>query len=380
MKRILFDIISLQDYHNGGEEYVRAILKSLLESHNVEIIGLYDSKLRFLDDDYINFNGKFKLIDIQNESLSEIISKEKIDTFFIGIGQRYSFYNLNGINCRTICVVHDIGNIEFSLNKIHYLFPKSLKQFINLCLDYWMEKYKYSFSSRIKSAYEPLINFIKQPNVELITVSNYTANSIKFYFPELKDKDIRVFYPPVKNYKRNDNIDNPFIQRLLSESHPYLLLLNISRENKNGHMILKAFQRIKLDFPELRLVVTGAPQEIFDNNILYLKYISNSDMENLYRKAWALIYPSYTEGFGYPPVEAMKYGTPVLAANVCSMPEILGNAAIYFSPFYANDFSSSLHELKNRYEKTVNNCNLVYTQIHKKQISDTIQLTDIIKG
>ena len=53
---VLFDFISLQDYHNGGEEYTRKILNHILRLNNIKVFGLYDSKLKFLDNDLPSSN------------------------------------------------------------------------------------------------------------------------------------------------------------------------------------------------------------------------------------------------------------------------------------------------------------------------------------
>ncbi len=105
-----------------------------------------------------------------------------------------------------------------------------------------------------------------------------------------------------------------------------------------------------MDNSDFRLIVTGAKHTTVKNDILYLKYVSTSDIENLYQRAWALLYPSYTEGFGYPPIEAMKYSTPVIVSNVCSMPEILGKAPLYFSPFYENELYNCIKQLIANYD------------------------------
>lgn len=97
------------------------------------------------------------------------------------------------------------------------------------------------------------------------------------------------------------------------------------------------------------LIVTGSKGELSDKDIISFDYVSNSDVEYLYMNAWALIYSSYTEGFGYPPIEAMKYSTPVISSNVCSMPEILGDAALYFSPLYENDLFCKVECLSENY-------------------------------
>ena len=75
-------------------------------------------------------------------------------------------------------------------------------------------------------------------------------------------------------------------------------------------------------------------------------YMINADtLEHAYKNAYVLAFTSYFEGFGYPPVEAMKYGTPTVASNVTSIPEILGDAAVYFSPFYSADLYRALKEV-----------------------------------
>ncbi len=380
MKRILFDIISLQGYHNGGEEYVRTVLRALLEYNDISIIGLYDSKLKFLDDDYTVFSSKFKLIDVQSNPIANIISEEKIDTFFIGIGQRFGSYDLSCVKCKTLCVIHDIGNIEYSRNRINYLFPKSIKGFLNILIDYVCPNSKYSLRSRINKEYLNIVNFISQENVDIITVSQYTANSLMYYFPLLKNKSIEVLYPPQKEYYKADDFEDDTLRDFVNRGKPFLLLLSIGRVNKNSTIVIDAFKRIKLDFPDLQLIVTGARNKTEKDDILYLRYVSNSDIENLYEKARALVYPSYTEGFGYPPIEAIKYGTPVISANVCSMTEVLGNAALYFSPFYQNDFYRQIKILLDKDKKQFSNLTIAQSKlIAQRQTKDFDKLVSMLR-
>ena len=63
----------------------------------------------------------------------------------------------------------------------------------------------------------------------------------------------------------------------------------------------------------------------------FKKYVDNDELEKLYAEAFALFYPTLNEGFGYPPIEAMKYGTPILSSAIASLPEVCGDAAIYFN-------------------------------------------------
>ena len=69
--------------------------------------------------------------------------------------------------------------------------------------------------------------------------------------------------------------------------------------------------------------------------------MEEQELDALYKNAHAFIYPTLFEGFGYPPLEAMRHGTPVLASAVTAVTEVCGQAVLYFNPY-------SLPEIKNR--------------------------------
>jgi glycosyltransferase involved in cell wall biosynthesis len=68
------------------------------------------------------------------------------------------------------------------------------------------------------------------------------------------------------------------------------------------------------------------------SNIRFVGYVDDASLGVLYRHAKAYLFPSFYEGFGLPGLEAMAYGTPVVAAEAGSLPEIYGQAATYFNP------------------------------------------------
>jgi glycosyltransferase involved in cell wall biosynthesis len=69
--------------------------------------------------------------------------------------------------------------------------------------------------------------------------------------------------------------------------------------------------------------------------------VDELELELLYQNAYSFLYPTLNEGFGYPPLESMKYGTPVLCSAITSITELCGDAVLYFNPF-------SVDEIKNR--------------------------------
>jgi glycosyltransferase involved in cell wall biosynthesis len=120
--------------------------------------------------------------------------------------------------------------------------------------------------------------------------------------------------------------------------YPYLLYVGSRKPHKNLPRLLLAYCRSGVQ-KDARLVIAGRP----DNDTLrevhrvgidavFTQFDSNESLARAYRGAIALLFPSLYEGFGLPPLEAMACGTPVLASNVCALPEVLGDAAILVDP------------------------------------------------
>lgn len=361
MTRILFDIISIQGCINGGAEFTFRVLEELIKHKDIQIIGLYDSELSFVEreiDFYIS--NLYKVINIRDfNNISSIIELELIDSFFIGIAQRYFNYSLENIKCNTTITIHDIGDIESYDNKISFTWRKEKRFHLNL------------FPKKKKSpleSYHELIHFCTQDNVSIITVSEYSKNSILYYFPQLSSKSIVVLYPPMRNINTENNIENENLKNFLLTHKPYFLLLNVHRKDKNAKFVLDVFKRFLMD-ENFYLVTTGGGEKLFPQHI-NLPLLSTSDLGNTYKHAYALIFPSLQEGFGYPPLEAMGYGVPVISSNVCSMPSILSDGALMFSPFYKNDLFMKLKTLTDNYLNYKKLAINRYQLITQKQQSD----------
>lgn len=105
---------------------------------------------------------------------------------------------------------------------------------------------------------------------------------------------------------------------------PYILYVGNDYPHKNLERLKLAFKKIKQDGFDYELV-------------LITKFISEQELDNLYRNASLFVFPSLYEGFGLPPLEAMARGVPVASSNATCLPEILGDAAIYFNPLNIDD-------------------------------------------
>jgi glycosyltransferase involved in cell wall biosynthesis len=117
--------------------------------------------------------------------------------------------------------------------------------------------------------------------------------------------------------------------------------------HKNHRRLLEAFELIRRERPELRLILTGSGLESLPQHegVEILGHVPRDELIHLYRTAEALVFPSLFEGFGLPPLEAMACGCPVAAANTAALPEILGDACLYFDPTDPADIAATVLEV-----------------------------------
>ena len=128
---------------------------------------------------------------------------------------------------------------------------------------------------------------------------------------------------------------------------PFLLYPARTWPHKNHTRLVEAFVLLRRELPDLRLVLTGGGLERLDplpEGAEKLGSVRPEELASLYRTAACLVFPSLYEGFGLPPLEAMASGCPVAAANAASIPEICGDAAIYFDPRDAEAIANGVRE------------------------------------
>ncbi len=127
---------------------------------------------------------------------------------------------------------------------------------------------------------------------------------------------------------------------------PYFLYVGNAYPHKNLERLLEVFKKLRSEGFEAQLVLVGKMDYFYERlrneakrlgllekeDAVFYGFATDAELANLYRGAKAYVFPSLLEGFGLPPLEAMRYGTPVAAADSSCLPEVLGNAALYFSP------------------------------------------------
>lgn len=127
------------------------------------------------------------------------------------------------------------------------------------------------------------------------------------------------------------------------EEKPFIMYVGRPNPHKNLDRLLEAFSLIKQHYPDMRLVLSGRRDALFRHyermvkrlgipDVHFTGHVTDGQLKWLYAHTAAYIFPSLSEGFGLPGLEAMAYGAPVVASNTTSLPEIYGDAAAYFDP------------------------------------------------
>ena len=172
---------------------------------------------------------------------------------------------------------------------------------------------------------------------EILVNSKFTKHELSKYLNVSSDKfKVCTFGSDHLIRKRIISVDKSKIKNL--PSAPFLLAVSSNNPNKNFSSIAKALELLGEDAPPC-IVVGQQNQKHFKSvnlnksNIIHLGYVSDDTLTYLYQNALALIFPSFYEGFGFPPIEAMVNGCPVILSNTSSMPEIGGNSVLYCDPY-----------------------------------------------
>lgn len=200
---------------------------------------------------------------------------------------------------------------------------------------------------------------------KIITVSNFTKNDIISKFGA-KEASISVTYEGVATLSKGR--DSLFVSKLDSQevldqykiSGDFLLYVGNAYPHKNLEGLLRVFNNLHQERRDLRLVLVGKSDYFYERLKEYAKhlnlwqpenlnspvifpgYVPDAQLEAVYSRAKAYVFPSFYEGFGLPPLEAMANLCPVVCSNSSSLPEILGEAALYFNPEDETDFLAKL--------------------------------------
>ncbi len=303
------------------------------------------------DNDYVVFLSRqnFDLFQPPSPRVKKVLADvrwyglaEQIKMPFYIWRQKLSLVHFPHFNVPVFCPTKFIVTIH-DLILMHYPTPRAstLPAFF-----YWLKNL----------AYKIVIKSAVWRAKRILTVSEFTKKDIIKHFGAGLAEKIIVTYEGVaclaqeKKFPPLANKGQELRPQLIG---PYLLYVGNAYPHKNLEGLLRAFQELHRRRPELKLVLVGRPDFFYQrlqklattlglwrpgqksvqaNAVIFAGYVPDEQLDQLFRQAKAYIFPSFYEGFGLPPLEAMSAGCPVVSSKRASLPEVLGPAAVYFDP------------------------------------------------
>jgi glycosyltransferase involved in cell wall biosynthesis len=238
-----------------------------------------------------------------------------------------------------------------------------------------------------------LINWTKysaKQAKKIFTISNFSRDDIIKTYKKKADDVVTTYLgiKPVLSDHQTLNMDE--LKKKFGITKPYVLFVGTLQPRKNIAKLIEAFSLLKEK--DIQLVIVGkkgwlweeilAAPEKFEvkDRVKFLDFVSNEDLPSLYKNALCFVLPSLYEGFGLPVLEAMKFGCPTVISNVSSLPEVGGDAAVYFDPQSVDDIAQKLETViedeKLRAEMTEKGYNQIKKFSWEKTAKETLKVLE----
>jgi glycosyltransferase involved in cell wall biosynthesis len=322
-------------------------------------------------------------------ALSEIDKKNEYTLFFYTSSkerrriflEKRDFFIKRGFQCKTLCIPQ--YGFEILWNKIGLKFPpieffsgktdvfhspgyrvplvkraKVISTIYDLTrlrikeiLPEWLVEHFFHLVKSAISRSDKIIAISENTKKDLVEIFNLPPEKINVVYLGISQK-----YRPLCN---EENIHIQSILRKYSITKPYLLCVaTVLAKHKNVETVIKCFEILKnkYDIPH-KLVVVGKKGIEYsalyklvyelkvEKEVIFTDYIPEDELICIYNGADVFVFLSLYEGFGFPPLEAMACGIPVVVSNRSSLPEVVGDAGILVDPFNVEEIVSSIYKI-----------------------------------
>ncbi len=263
---------------------------------------------------------------LTNPNFSKIVSPYKEFSFSEQIGLARQLYKLKADLVHFAMTQQPLLYFKRSITTIHDLTTARYKN---------PDKNPYIFFIK-QQVYKAVIWFAAYKSKLVITPSNYVKEDLINY-THIRASKVIVTYEAADVIK---DTAKP-IKDLVGKD--FLMYVGRPTPHKNLWKLIEAFDSLKGVYPDLYLVLAGKIDRNYSNikrratsngvmDIYFTDYISEGELRWLYENCQAYVFPSLSEGFGLPGLEAMSLGSPVVSSDATCLPEIYGDAAEYFDP------------------------------------------------
>lgn len=288
------------------------------------------------------------------EDLGQLVIDEKIDLIYSALPRVYYFRGLKiPPHVKLIITIHGLRRTELKEEGLYLRFErlrmirKDMREAILERVD------RDSFKKLLYKEYRHLLDITD--NYTLVTGSWHSYYNIIRHFPECRDH-IKMLGCPGKTDRKIDNPEREaaILKEFGVEHDNFGMFISMDRYEKNPVRNMAAFDLLFEEAGEIlpkgfKCLGLGAkdPDKYLKNvrnkeRFIIRGYVKDDELETLYKHAHVVLFTSLNEGFGYPPMEAMKYGTMVVASVNTSIPEVCGDAAFMCNPLMPTEIANRI--------------------------------------
>jgi glycosyltransferase involved in cell wall biosynthesis len=223
---------------------------------------------------------------------------------------------------RSITTVHDLTTLRFT-NPAKNRLAFKLKQIV----------------------YGQVLRRAAHKSAAIITPSQFVKDDLVDY-AGINPEKVSV------TYEAADEITDPPVPTEALLGTQFLLYVGRPTPHKNLGRLIEAYKQLKAEHPELKLALAGKLdanyrryQESSIDGLVFTDFVSDGQLKWLYENCASYVFPSLSEGFGLPGLEAMLHGAPVVSSNATCLPEVNGDAAHYFDPLDTQAIADAINEV-----------------------------------
>ncbi len=331
--KIGIDCRMYSSHFTGIGRYVFELVENLqkIDRHNQYILFFNQPEFSNFQPSSQNFSKV--LVDARHYSLAEqthflsVLNRQKLDLMHFTHFNRPILYNRP-----SVVTIHDLT--------LHFYPGKKMASSIH------------------RLAYNLTIRTAVGKARRIIAVSRATAKDLQTIL-RVPLKKIQVIYegvnPAFKQIHNASRLNHTLGKYRIHK--PFLLYSGVWRDHKNLQGLIRAFKLLS-EHHQIQLVITGKKDNIYasevfalvdelqlSEQIIFPGLVSEDELIDLINSAHIYVFPSFYEGFGLPPLEAMQCATPVAASETSCIPEICGKNAIYFDPHDPADMAAKIEKL-----------------------------------
>lgn len=327
--------------YSGVSWYTYHLLQSIfeLDTENDYILFYNNAKIfdwpkfKYKNVKYVGFGYSNKLLNLT----LLLFDKPHIDKMIGGV-DIFFMPNINfsalSTNCQTVITVHDLSYLKFP-------------QFLTLKSRFW---HGIIMAKQIIERADLVIAVSMSTKNDLMTLLNIDESKIKVVYEGVDPKFQKI----------NNEVELNRVIKKYKLPPKFILYLGTLEPRKNIESIIEAFNQLSTDH---YLVIGGGggwkSQNIMklagkNAKIKIIGYVDEIDKRGLYNLADLFVYPSYYEGFGLPPIEAMACGTPVIVGSNSSQSEVIKNGGLMVDPYNISEIVVAINSLLNNNELRYN--------------------------